>query len=69
MGDLFRLMPPDEQQRLIAAIVGSVSTVPVVIQNKMVEHFAGADPAYGGGIAKQCRRADICVCTAVSLLS
>ena len=51
-GNLFRLMPPDEQQRLIAVIVGSLSTVPVEIQKKMVEHFTRADPAYGGGIAK-----------------
>ena len=26
-GNLFRLMPPDEQQRLIAAIVGSLSNL------------------------------------------
>jgi catalase len=51
-GNLFRLMPPDEQGRLIAAIVGSLKTVPKRIQEKMVEHFHRADPAYGGGIAK-----------------
>ena len=45
-------MPPGEQQRLIAAIVGSLSQAPVEIQKKMVEHFTRADPAYGGGIAK-----------------
>jgi catalase len=51
-GNLFRLMPPEEQERTIAAIVGSLSQVPVEIQEKMVEHFARADPAYGGGVAK-----------------
>ncbi|MBN1475755.1 catalase [Candidatus Sumerlaeota bacterium] len=51
-GNLFRLMTPDEQGRLIAAIVGSLKTVPKRIQEKMVEHFHRADPAYGGGIAK-----------------
>ena len=51
-GNLFRLMPPGEQQRLIAAIVGSLRNAPVEIQKKMVEHFARADPAYGGGVAK-----------------
>ena len=51
-GNLFRLMPPGEQERLIAAIVGSLSKVPVEIQKTMVEHFTRADPAYGGGIAK-----------------
>ena len=51
-GNQFRLMPPDEQQRLIAAIVGSLSKVTVDIQKKMVEHFTRADANYGGGIAK-----------------
>jgi catalase len=51
-GNLFRLMPPEEQERTIAAIVGSLSQVPVEIQKKMVEHFTRADPAYGGGVAK-----------------
>ena len=51
-GNLFRLMPPEEQERTIAAIVGSLSQVPVEIQKTMVEHFARADPAYGGGVAK-----------------
>jgi catalase len=51
-GNLFRLTPPGEQQRLIAAVVGSLRNAPVEIQKKMVEHFARADPAYGGGIAK-----------------
>jgi catalase len=51
-GNLFRLMPPEEQQRTIAAIVGSLSKVPVEIQKKMVEHFTRADPAYGEGVAK-----------------
>jgi catalase len=51
-GNLFRLMPPDEQQRLIANIIGSLSKVPKEIQEKMVQHFMKADPAYSGGIAK-----------------
>ena len=51
-GNLFRLMPPEEQKRTIAAIVASLSQVPVEIQKKMVEHFTRADPAYGGGVAK-----------------
>ena len=50
-GNLFRLMPPDEQQRLIANIVGSLKKTPKAIQEKMVAHFKKADPAYGGGIA------------------
>ena len=50
-GNLFRLMPPDEQQRLIANIVGSLKKTPKAIQEKMAAHFKTADPAYGGGIA------------------
>jgi catalase len=45
-------MPPGEQERTIAAIVGSLSKVPVEIQKRMVEHLSRADPAYGGGVAK-----------------
>lgn len=51
-GNLFGLLPPDEQQRLIASIVGSLKSVPVEIQHQMVEHFTRLDPAYGGGIAR-----------------
>ncbi len=50
-GNLFRLMPPDEQQRLIANIVDSLKKTPKAIQEKMAAHFKKADPAYGGGIA------------------
>jgi catalase len=51
-GNLYRLMPPDEQGRLIQNIVGSLSQVSKEIQNKMVEHFTRADPDYGKGIAE-----------------
>ena len=51
-GNLFRLMPPDEQQRLMANIAGTLKVVPKEIQVKMVEHFTRADPAYGAGVAK-----------------
>jgi catalase len=51
-GNLFRLMPPDEQGRLIDNIVGTLKDVPIEIQRKMVEHFTRADQTYGDGIAK-----------------
>ena len=51
-GNLFRLMPPDEQQRLMANIAGTLKVVPKEIQVKMVEHFSRADPAYGAGVAQ-----------------
>ena len=51
-GNLYRLMPPDEQARLVKNIVGSLSKTPRAIQEKMVEHFTRADKDYGAGIAK-----------------
>ncbi len=51
-GDLYRLMPPDEQQRLVENIVGSLRKVPKEIQERMVQHFSKADKAYGEGIAR-----------------
>jgi catalase len=51
-GNLFRLMPSEQQQRLIANIVSHLKNVPKEIQQTMIEHFTKADPAYGGGVAK-----------------
>jgi catalase len=51
-GNLYRLMPPDEQKRLVANIVGSLKNVPKDIQKKMVAHFRKADKDYGDGVAK-----------------
>ncbi|MBU0702650.1 MAG: catalase [Chloroflexi bacterium] len=51
-GNLYRLMPPDEQKRLGQNIAGSLKKVPKEIQKKMVEHFSRADKAYGEGVAK-----------------
>jgi catalase len=51
-GDLYRLMPPDEQKRLVENIIRSLKNAPKEIQEKMVEHFSRADKAYGEGVAK-----------------
>jgi catalase len=51
-GNLYRLMPPDEQQRLVENIVSAMKNVPKEIQKKMVAHFRKADQAYGAGVAK-----------------
>lgn len=51
-GNLYRLMPPDEQQRLISNIVSTMKDVPKEIRKKMVEHFTRADKDYGKGVAK-----------------
>ena len=50
-GDLYRLMPADEQKRLVQNIAGSLKKVPKDIQKRMVEHFTKADPDYGKGVA------------------
>jgi len=51
-GNLFRLMPPDEQRRLVENIVGSLKNAPKAIQEKMVGHFRRADAAYGDATAE-----------------
>jgi len=52
-GDLFRLMTPDQQQRLFANIGRSLGGVTRRdIQIRQIRHFYQADPAYGEGAAK-----------------
>ncbi|MDI6802321.1 MAG: catalase [Bacteroidota bacterium] len=51
-GNLFRLLPADEQKRLVENIASSLKKVPKEIQDKMLTHFYKADKAYGDGIAK-----------------
>jgi catalase len=51
-GNLFRLMTPDAQQRLIGNIAGSLGTVETRIQDLQISHFYKCDPKYGEGIAK-----------------
>jgi catalase len=50
-GDLFRLMTPDAQKRLIENIVGSMRGIPEHIQRLQISHFYKADPRYGLGVA------------------
>ena len=52
-GQLFRLMPSDEQNRLMETIAGAMSSVPEDIQRRQLGHFSKADPYYGQGIAKR----------------
>jgi catalase len=51
-GDLFRLLPADEKQRLVANIAGSMAGVPDEIVQRALNHFYKCDPAYGEGIAR-----------------
>ena len=50
-GDLYRLLKPDAQQRLVENIVGSLSGVREDIQMRQLCHFFRADPQYGMEIA------------------
>ncbi len=52
-GNLYRLMPEEEQRRLVENIAASLSKAPKAIQERMVEHFRRADTAYGDGVAKR----------------
>ncbi len=49
-GDLYRLMPQDERDRLHAAIAGAMAGVPAEIVERQLGHFAQADPAYAEGV-------------------
>jgi catalase len=51
-GNLYRLMPNDERQRLHRAIAGAMSGVPKEIIDRQLSHFAKADKAYAEGVKK-----------------
>jgi catalase len=51
-GNLFRLMTPEQRQRLIGNIAAGLSQTPRSIQERQLCHFFRADPAYGEGVAK-----------------
>jgi len=51
-GNLFRLMKPDERERLIGNVVASMKNVPDIIQERQLWHFKQADPAYGAAVAQ-----------------
>ena len=52
-GNLYRLMPPDAQDRLVTNFVNSLKTVPKNIQERMVTHFRKADAIWGDKVAEQ----------------
>lgn len=56
-GNLFRLMPPDAQQRLFDTIATKMGGVPQEIIDRQVEHFRKADPAYADGVLKALAKA------------
>jgi catalase len=50
-GDLFRLMTPDQRQRLFKNIAAAMAGVPEQIVQRQLGHFHKADPAYSAGVA------------------
>ncbi|WP_268743996.1 catalase-related domain-containing protein [Chlorogloeopsis fritschii] len=51
-GDLYRLMTPDQQERLIQNIVGSLSQARRDLQMRQLCHFFRADVNYGRRVAE-----------------
>jgi catalase len=52
-GNLFRIMPTNEQDRLMDTIAAAMHGVPSDIIDRQLGYFRQADPAYGDGIAKR----------------
>ena len=55
-GNLYRLMPPAERQRLHQAIANAMQGVPQEIVERQLGHLAKADPAYAEGVRKELRK-------------
>ena len=51
-GDLFRLLTPDHQKRLVTNIANHMRGIPEHIIKLQLSHFTKADPAYGRGVAE-----------------
>jgi catalase len=50
-GNLFRLMLPDEKERLFANLATAMDGVPQPIIRAQLAHFEKADPEYAAGVA------------------
>jgi catalase len=57
-GDLFRLMNPEQRQRLFSNIATAMTGVPQFIVERQLAHFDKADPAYGAGVRAALAAAD-----------
>ncbi len=51
-GNLFRILPPDEQERLFANTARAMGDIPKEIKVRHIQHCLKADSAYGTGVAK-----------------
>lgn len=55
-GNLFRLLPAEEQRALIDNIAGALSQADAAVQDRQIGHFLKADAAYGKGVAEAIAR-------------
>jgi len=55
-GVLYRLLSPEQQDRLHQAIAGAMEGVPSEIIHRQLAHFDQADPAYGEGVRRAVQR-------------
>lgn len=55
-GNLYRLLPDDEKERLTANIAGALAGVPNATIERMMVHFAKADPDYAKRISGKLQR-------------
>jgi catalase len=55
-GDLFRLMTPDERQRLFDNTARAMIGTTEAVQQLHIDHCGKADPAYGKGVAEAIKR-------------
>jgi len=51
-GNLFRMLKPDEQQRLFENTARALSPASTPVQERHIGNCTKADPAYGAGVAK-----------------
>jgi catalase len=51
-GNLFRMLKPDEQQRLFENTARAIGDASKEVQDRHIGNCAKADPAYGKGVAK-----------------
>lgn len=52
-GNLFRLMTPDQQARLMDNLAEAMQGVPIEIVKRQLADFYRADPAYGRGVGER----------------
>lgn len=55
-GNLYRLMTPEQRNRLLHALAGAMSGVPEEIIERQLGHFAKADKEYADGVRKALKK-------------